>query len=133
MKRMSDGDVVKYDWGKVWLDRTNHLSRVDFVPGTHQRLRQAEEQISALQQLLGEQRWPYLVDLRNVKATDQDARKYFGSTESKARWTAAALLTGSPLSNAIGNVFLAAYNSRQNPVKLFSNEAEAIAWLKQFS
>lgn len=129
---MSDGEVVKFDWGKVWLDRENRLSRVDFLPGIQQKLRHAEEQISGVRQLLKGERWPILVDLRNVRSSDGEARKYFASTEAKAHWSAAGLLTGSPLSNAIGNVWLAAYNSRQNPVKLFSQEAEAIAWLKQF-
>ncbi len=129
---MSDDVAIKFSWGKAWLDEEHGISRVDFVPGTQQDLRAAQEQIAALTELLKGKPRPYLVDLRNVKSTNHEARKYFAGRESKAVWNAAALLTGSPLSNAIGNLWLAANNSRGNPVKLFTNEADAIAWLKTF-
>lgn len=129
---MSDDVEIKFGWGKAWLDAEHGISRVDFIPGTHQTLQFAQEQIAAIAKLIKGKPRPYLVDLRNVKSTNHEARKYFAGRESKAAWTAAALLTGTPLSNAIANLWLAANNSRDNPVKLFTSEADAITWLKTF-
>jgi len=124
-------EVETRPWGKVWLDQDG-ISHVDFVAGTHQTLALAKEEIEILAVIHKGQRRPLLVDLRNVRATDFDARKYFGGPEAKRVWRAAALVTATPLSNAIANLWLAAHNSRENPAKLFTSEAEAITWLKGF-
>jgi predicted metalloendopeptidase len=125
-------DSVSYPWGTVWVDKDHGICRVRFVEGLHQTLQVTVEEIQAVGKVTGGRPLPLLVDLRPVKATDFDARRYLGSAESKARWRSAALLTGTPLSNAIGNLWLARHNSKENPVKMFTVEAEAIAWLKKF-
>lgn len=42
-----------------------------------------------------------------------------------------ALLIGSPVSRMIGNFFLG-INRLRVPVRLFSDEAEALEWLKRY-
>jgi hypothetical protein len=128
---MTSHEVETRPWGKAWVDE-NGISHVDFVPSTHQTLAIAKEEIEILGIINKGQLRPLLVDLRNVRATDFDARKYFGGPEAKRVWRAAGLVTATPLSNAIGNLWLAAHNTRENPAKLFTSETEALAWLKGF-
>ena len=125
-------DSASFPWGTVWVDKAHGICRVRFVDGLHQTLQVTVEEIQAVGKVTGGRPLPLLVDLRPVKATDFDARRYLGSAESKARWRSAALLTGTPLSNAIGNLWLARHNSKENPVKMFTVEDEAIDWLKKF-
>lgn len=133
MTKMSDQskDSLDTPWGRVWVDHDNGICRVNFLPGLHQTLQIAVEEMQAVGKVTDGRPMPLLVDLRNVKATDFDARRYYGGPESKSRWKAAALLTGTPLSNAIANLWLARHNSRENPARMFTVEAEAIAWLKK--
>ncbi len=133
MAKMNDqsNDSLTTPWGKVWLDHESGICRVSFVQGCHQTLQVAIEEMQAVAKVTKGQPMPLLVDLRPVKTTDFDARRYYGGTESKSRWTSCALLTGTPLSNAIANLWLARHNSRENPAKMFTVEADAIAWLKK--
>ncbi|MDZ7679470.1 MAG: STAS/SEC14 domain-containing protein [Acidimicrobiales bacterium] len=68
---------------------------------------------------------PVLVDLRNVAAVDREARRMFASTTAMNRQ---ALLVGSPLSRTLGNFFVKLSRPAM-PVKLFDDEAAAVAWL----
>lgn len=135
LDNMSDpvSDSATLPWGTVWVDHPNRICRVSFIPGLHQTLQIAIEEIQAVSKVTGGKPMPLLVDLRPVKATDFDARRYLGGPESKACWVAAALLTGTPFSNAIANLWLARHSSRDKPSKMFTVESEALAWLKTFA
>ena len=54
-----------------------------------------------------------------------------GSTPSRRARVAIALLVGSPLSRVIGNFFVG-LNRSTFPLRLFTSEEEAIAWLRTF-
>jgi len=62
---------------------------------------------------------------------DREARRYFAGEETAKVESAAALLIESPLSKAIGNFFMG-LNKPIVPTRLFTSEAEALAWLKGF-
>jgi hypothetical protein len=71
------------------------------------------------------------VDLTKVTAIHREARLYFAGEETAKVQSAAGLLIGSPLTRAIGNFFMG-LNKPLIPTRLFTSEAEAIAWLKGF-
>lgn len=126
------GETIKIRTGKVWLDDESGVVRVWHAPGTTVTLADAKEQIETVAKVSGGKRLPLLVDMRNLKSTEFSAREYFGSPESRSTWRATALLTGSALSNAVGNIWFAVHDHRDAPSKLFSSETDAIQWLRGF-
>jgi hypothetical protein len=74
---------------------------------------------------------PTLVDLSGARSMDREARKYFAGAETAKVESAAALLVTSPLARAIGNFFMG-MNKTLTPARLFTSEADALAWLRGF-
>ena len=72
-----------------------------------------------------------LVDLTHCKAISREARAYYAGEQAAKSGLAAALLIGSPLARAIGNFFMQ-INKPIFPARLFTSEAQALAWLKSF-
>ena len=71
-----------------------------------------------------------LIDMRGIKSTTREARRYMatiGATLVKA----GALITGSAMNRALGNIFLK-IDKPQVPTKLFTEESKARAWLQQY-
>ena len=102
------------------------------LPGTEQTLDDAKENIQATAKLDGTRRRPLLIDIRPLKSQTGGAREYCGRAEGSRYFSAAAVLIDSPLSRMIGNLFLGFNKSSAAELRLFSSEAEAIAWLKTF-
>jgi len=101
------------------------LVRFDWTEGATISPSEARAAMDAVMTLTGNVAVPVLADLRTVVAVDREARSVFASSPATSRQ---ALLVGSPLSRTIGNFFLTL--SRPTvPVKLFDDEAAAIAWL----
>jgi hypothetical protein len=74
---------------------------------------------------------PMLIDMKGVKSATPQAREYLatiGATHLKA----GALIVGSQMNMAIGNVFLM-IDKPLVPTKLFTNEDRAVEWLRQYA
>lgn len=76
-------------------------------------------------------KYPLLIDSRQIKSISKEARDHFSIQNRETGITSFAVLIDSPLSRIIGNFFMG-LNKPSVPAKLFTNEEEAIAWLKQF-
>lgn len=76
--------------------------------------------------------YPMLVNLKEIKSITKEARDHFSMQGRTPGISAIGLLINSPASTIIGNFFLG-LNRSVVPVKLFTKEAKAIAWLKKFS
>jgi hypothetical protein len=72
-----------------------------------------------------------VADIRNVKTISREVREYLGRPENVATIKAGAMLTGSPLSKLVGNLFLQ-FSKPKFPTKMFSDEQKAAEWLKQY-
>jgi hypothetical protein len=79
----------------------------------------------------GGARRPILVDFTSTPSISREARTYFAGPETAKVESAAALLVTSPLARALGNFFMG-FNKGYIPVRLFTSEAEALAWLRGF-
>lgn len=101
------------------------------APGAQETLETARLHLHAICNLAAGRRLPIIVDLRNIRSTDREARRLYSSEEFAACVCAAALLVDSALSRVIGNFYLG-LNKAVYPTRLFSNEPEALAWLGQF-
>ena len=74
---------------------------------------------------------PVLIDLRAGKSQDRDARQYYSSPEVTQETRAAALLVASRLSMVLARFFITLAKP-SIPTRMFTDEAEALAWLKGF-
>lgn len=76
-------------------------------------------------------KYPLLVDARQVKYLDKEARKHFSTNGRETKITCFALMVKSPLSRVIGNFFMG-LNKPEMAARLFDDEKKAILWLKSF-
>lgn len=99
-------------------------------PQAEETLADAQANVRAVA-TIGKQRRPLLVDMRQLKSQSREARTYYGSTEVAKTTSAIALLIGSRVSTIIAN-FVISLTKSNIPTKLFTDETEALAWLKGF-
>jgi hypothetical protein len=73
---------------------------------------------------------PLLIDMKGIKSATPEAREYLatiGATHVKA----GALIVGSKMNMALGNIFLM-IDKPLVPTRLFTDEERAIGWLRQY-
>jgi hypothetical protein len=112
---------------KIWLREDGIVQNV-VDPGAEYTLADVREGLAGIYKVSKGQRRPLLVDSRNLKSMDRNARQEMATFDEI---TSIAILIDSAVSRMIGNVFLAT-NKKSYPARLFTSEAEAIQWLKGF-
>ena len=91
----------------------------------------AKECVSLRVQAASGQYFPVLIDARKVNSITKEARDYFASVEGSSFIVASALVLDSVVGKFLGNFFLQ-INKPKVPLRLFTNEGEALNWLKQY-
>src|SRR5262245_3159704 len=76
------------------------------------------------------QSYPLWVDMKGIKSTTREARRYLASVGATLV-TAAALITGSTVNRTIGNIFLK-IDKPPVPIKLFTDGERAMDWVKEY-
>lgn len=114
----------------TWMGEDG-IARTMVKEGADISLEDAKENTLAMEQLYEGETFPLMVDTRKVKYISKEARDHFSIKNRKSVVCAFALVIGSPLSRIIGNFFMG-LNKPSVPMKLFTNEKDAIRWLKQF-
>ena len=107
------------------------IVRVTMLPGAEETEADAKATMQAAATLVAGRRMPILVDMRSVKSQERAARQQYGRPEAVEITQAVGLLVGSRVSQLIANFFIT-LTKVVVPTKLFTDEAEAIAWLKEF-
>ncbi|MBD0254405.1 MAG: STAS/SEC14 domain-containing protein [Cytophagales bacterium] len=74
---------------------------------------------------------PMLSDLRRIKHVDKEARAFLAKPESTVLISAGAFLVNNQLQRVLGNFFIL-IDKPEIPTRLFTDEAQALAWLQQF-
>jgi hypothetical protein len=115
---------------RFWTDAEGIL-RVEALAGVDQTLDDAKEQIELHRRDHAERPRPILVDIRKIRSVSREARAYYAGYAAAEIYSAAGFLVESPLSRALGNFFLG-LNKPMFPSRLFTSEAEALAWLRQY-
>lgn len=123
----------KYEDAYVRLEIKDGLLFCTYQNNLEITLDVAKNMIASRFALVQNKAYPTLIDGRQLKSIDWDAREYFASEEGRQGIKAAALLSGSKLTIYIGNFFLRiTYKTRSVPAKLFTNKEKALEWLEQF-
>jgi hypothetical protein len=94
-----------------------------------EELDDAMANVAAVAKVGGGSRRRLLVDLSSAGPQSHEAREYYMSPDSKKNTAAMAIVTGSLLGRIVGNLILGS-NRTDVPVRLFSSEAAALAWLE---
>ena len=100
------------------------------LPGAEETLADAMENMCAARSLVNGRRYLVLADMRQLKSVEREARAYYARPESMA--LAAAILIRSPVERTMVNFWLT-LNKPRFPVRFFTSEAEAVAWLQGFT
>jgi hypothetical protein len=129
---MEETQHTSYEFkdGRVSLDDDGIL-HAWASPGAQENIETARQHLHAVSRLSNGRRLPILVDLRNIRSTDRDARRLYSGHEFAEHVSAAALLVDSAVSRVIGNFYLG-LNKTIYPTRLFNNEPDARKWLEQY-
>jgi hypothetical protein len=120
--------VITHPKFRMWL-RPDGIVQVVWVPRTAPFLEDAIAALDALAQLTGGLRSPLMVDMRDTGPQDRPTRAAWARRSDLS--SAVGLIVRTPLSRMMGNLFLR-MNKPKFPVRLFDDEASAVAWLKRF-
>lgn len=118
-----DLDTTKF---RAWL-RPDGVVQFDWVPGFAIDGAYAAAAMDAGRVAAGGEPRGVLVDMRDLGVMDKSARSVFAAPNDWAY--AVALWVRSPLSTVLANFFLGVSRARL-PVRMFTREAQAVAWLK---
>ena len=94
-------------------------------------IEKARELIETIKKITENKTSPLLVDMRQQKSISREARQFYSRKETMDTVTALALIVGSPISKVMANFYLG-LNKPPYPTRLFTNEDEAIDWLKVY-
>lgn len=110
----------------VWWDAPNRVIRSDYLPGAVVDLVEARAIYAEIDELGGRES-PMCVDLRAGPTIDRSARQYL---MSEGRFSAVAMLVDSAFTRMLANFFLG-LNRTGIPTWMFTDEADALAWLAE--
>jgi len=113
---------------RIWL-RPDGIVQLVFTSRVATDLADALAAIDAMTELTGGRRSPVLVDMHGSGPQDRSARSEAARLGDAV--SAVALIVDTPLSRTLGTFFLRV-NKPPFPVRLFDNEASAVAWLRAF-
>ena len=111
---------------RVWWDAAMGVAHTQWLPGARCGIEEAQA-VDAEVQALGQGKVLILVDLREVASFDRPAREFF--MNQHAGYLAVALLAGSASTRMLANFFLGLRRG-VIPVKMFTAEVDALAWLQ---
>jgi hypothetical protein len=114
---------------KIWMDEEGIICG-KYADDVHVSFDVAKEWVEARLSICGGNSYPLLVDMKGVKSSSKRARVYLASIGA-LQVKAGALIVGNSVSRFLGNVFLT-IDKPSAPTKLFTDEASARQWLKQY-
>ncbi len=117
----------------AWVERgEDGILRLLFVDGGVANRDTVASVVEAHIQVAGERPWPTLVDTRGLRSADRAARALAAGERVTAVVSRMALLVGGPLSAVIANFFVRVTGPTY-PIRVFSDEERALAWLREDS
>ena len=107
-----------------------------YKEGAEVDLEKGNQEVRCIDGMMSELRLRHcylLIDIRDIKVINREARRLFASDAISDGYgvQALALVVGSPLSRFIGN-FWFAINRPKHPTRFFQSETLALDWLQQW-
>jgi hypothetical protein len=114
----------------TWMGEDG-IARTKVKPFSNISIKEAKENSEAVNSLSAGNDYPLLIDARNIKSMTKEARDFFSMNNRSSYVIAFAIIIDSPLSKIIGNFFMG-LNKPRVPTKLFTDEKDALLWLKGY-
>ena len=130
MSSEPNGPVHNLTAYTTWMGQDG-IVRTKVKPHAEVTIKEAIENSIAVNSYFSQKKYPLLIDSRHIKSISKEARDHFSVRDRETGINSFAVLIDSPLSRIIGNFFMG-LNKPSVPAKLFTNEQEAIDWLKQY-
>lgn len=130
MEVPANTDVINLSTYWTWMG-ADGIARTKVKALAEITLKESQENSKAVNSFYKGKKYPLLIDSRNIKSITKEARDHFSIKNRETSITSFAVLIDSPLSRIIGNFFMG-LNKPSIPAKLFTNEKDAITWLKQY-
>ncbi|HKI53127.1 MAG TPA: hypothetical protein VJ987_03310 [Anaerolineales bacterium] len=112
---------------KIWL-REDGIIQMVVDPRAKYTLADTRESLESIVKASKGKRRPLLADVRNIESADFATRQETAAFEEA---TSVGVLIDSRVSRLIGNVYIN-FSKPVIPTRLFTSEAEAVEWLKEF-
>ncbi len=112
--------------GEMWIDDGILWHRVDkeMITGVD-----AEGVLDAVAEMTGGVPMPAIIDVRSIAYAERKARAMFAGSTERSLETATAIIAQEPAAVAMVDAFMA-IDPPQRPTQVFSNPAEAEAWIR---
>ena len=107
------------------------ICRVVLKPNIVVGLPEMKENLAILTELLDGKSAPMLIDMRKIKTSTREAREFAAGPEYTRVMSALAMLSAAVVGTVLGNLFIN-FSKPRFPTRLFSNEEQAIDWLKKY-
>jgi hypothetical protein len=131
MEIPAKGKVTELTAYYTWMG-ADGIARTKVKDGANVTLPEAKENSVAVNNLsTAGNTFPLLIDSRNIHSITKEARDFFSMNNRESCILAFAIIIDSPLSRIIGNFFMG-LNKPRVPARLFTDEKEALNWLKEF-
>ncbi|SDL81312.1 SpoIIAA-like [Catalinimonas alkaloidigena] len=105
---------------------------VQYKPNIHIRLEDAQRIVSERQKFYGNIQVPVLIKNARIKGIDKPAREYLFSKERGLKDIKAIAIVCSNVVSKLLITFIFHHHRPAIPHKMFTEEAKAISWLKQY-
>lgn len=116
--------------GTFWL-ADDGIVRAVAPPGAEDTLAKAQASLLLIGKACCGTPRPVLVDIRWIKSATLEARRFWSSNALRGVVSGVALLVASPVSRVMGNFYIG-INHMHVPTRMFTDESDALAWLKGF-
>jgi len=112
----------------TWMGKDG-VGRTKVKLGADVTLKEAKENSDAVNSFYKGDKFPLLIDARGIRSMTRDARNQFSLKGRESGVKAFAIIIDSTISKVVGNFFMG-INKPIVPARLFTNEEEALVWLK---
>lgn len=123
--------VIETTDTEVWF--ADHILYINVKPGAEIDLEAAKNHLGEWKNFLmlnhSMDNFAMIIDISGLKSITREARIYY-TKEQELMAKSLAFLTASPLSKIIGNFFMS-FGKSKAPMRIFSNNDDAIAWSKK--
>jgi hypothetical protein len=120
----------KYSIIPINLDNNTYL-RINVLGNEEISVEDVKSIASSCQKIGGGKAYPLLIKVDKYTLPSAEARKFIAQADSNPYAKAEAYVISDLPQKIVGNFFLK-FDKPARPTKIFTNEEEAMEWLKQF-
>ncbi len=113
----------------TWMG-SDGIARTKVKLGADVTLKEARENSDAVNSFYKGDKFPLLVDARGIRSMTRDARNQFSLKGRDSGVKGFAIIIDSSISKVVGNFFMG-INKPRVSARLFTNETQALTWLKR--